>query len=315
MVTPESLTPETIQRIMHEVEIPLRRKTFAPDIINEICRYGAIIGNTIEHHAQISRGMGRARQLIEKDEMAKQSFASGTVILADEMVQSKGRFKRSWHAPRGGLWMTVVLVNTLLPESSLLIPIAAGISCCEVLRDYGIEAHIKWVNDILIKNKKIAGVLVETFTGRRSGEEYVLIGLGINVNNDAFPPELSGQAVALKSCLGKEINLAGIGGRLLAKLRWNIGLLFFEEARHLEDHGGVAIRHAPPLGNGEHLLLKSFKALTDILNRKVVFGFDVQEKPQFEAKVVGLANSGGIILELADGTRIVKHSGEISYLD
>ena len=65
----------------------------------------------------------------------------------------------------------------------------------------------------------------------------------------------------------------------------------------------------------EHLLLQSYKSLTDIFNRRVLFGFDVQKQPQFVAKVVGLDYSGGLILEMEDGARTIQHSGEIIYLD
>jgi BirA family biotin operon repressor/biotin-[acetyl-CoA-carboxylase] ligase len=307
-----------IQQIINDEEIPLRSRKFTLDTVNTVLQYGAIVGHTIEHHEQIPRGMDWARQLIQRTEEANLSFPSGTVILADEVVQSRGRFKRSWHAPRGGLWMTLVMVNTLLPESSLLVPMAAGVACCEALRYYGVEAHIKWVNDVLADNKKISGILTETFTGSRFAEEYVLVGIGINVNNDEFPAELSKQATSLKSCLEKEINLAEMTARLLVKLRWNIGLLYYEEAQHLENHGGVARRNetrAEIMHADDHLLLESYKGLTDIFGRRVLFGFDVRENPQFEAKIVGLESSGGIILELDDGSRIIQHSGEIIYLD
>lgn len=310
--------PGFIRQIINEEEIPLRSRTFAPDTVNGVLRYGAIIGNVIEHHEQIPRGMDWARQLIHRTEEANLSFPSGTVILADEMVQSRGRFKRPWHAPRGGLWMTLVLVNTLLPESNLLVPMAAGVACCELLRSYGIEAYIKWVNDVLVGSQKISGILTETFTGARFGEEYVLVGIGINVNNDEFPAELNKEATSLKSCLKKEISLPEMVARLLVKLRWNIGLLYYEETRRLEVLGGIAKRHeagAENMHGDEHLLLKSYNGLTDIFNRRVLFGFDVRKNPLFEAVVVGLDNSGGLLLELDDASRIVQHSGEIIYLD
>jgi BirA family biotin operon repressor/biotin-[acetyl-CoA-carboxylase] ligase len=214
--------------------------------------------------------------------------------------------------------MTLALVNTLLPGSSLLLPMAAGVACCEVLRYYGIEAHIKWVNDVLVEQKKISGVLTETFTGRNSGEEYTLIGIGINVNNVKFPEELSGQAMSVKSCLDREVSLQELASRLIAKLRWNIGLLFYEEARYLDNHGGVAIRNNSGMDDHpaeKHLLLESYKRLTDIWGRRVLFGFDVQQSPQFEAKVAGLDRSGGLILEMVDTTQVIQHSGEIIYLD
>ena len=312
------LTSELIQKIIIEEEIPLRCRIFTLDAVNAVMRYGAVVGHSIEYHEQIPRGMDWARHLIHRAEEANLSFPSGTVILADEMVESRGRFKRSWHAPRGGLWMTLVLVNTLLPESSILVPMAAGVACCEALRYYGVEARIKWVNDVLADNKKIAGILTETFIGSRFAEEYILVGIGINVNNDEFPAELCEQATSLKSCLGKEISLAELAARLLVKLRWNIGLLYYEEARHLENHGGIARRNKTLNENkpaDEHLLLVSYKNLTDIFGRRVLFGFDVRENPQLEAKIAGLDSCGGLILELDDGSRIIQHSGEIIYLD
>ena len=318
MTDSKQLTPDYIEQIIIQDEVPLRSRTFAPDIVNEIFRYGAVVGSVIEQHSRIPRGAESARQLILQAEENNTSFHSGTVIIADEMMHSKGRFKRYWHAPKGGLWMTLALVNTLLPESSLLLPMAAGVACCEVLRHYGVEAHIKWVNDTLVGKKKISGILTETFTGPRFGEEYILIGIGLNVNNDLFPTDLSDTAVSMKTCLNTEVNLQEVAALLLAKLRWNIGLLFYEEAGHLEKHGGIAVSSKQETGNSpedEHLLLKSYKNLTDIFNRRILFGFDVQKSPQFEAKIIGLDNSGGLILEMIDSSRIIQHSGEIIYLD
>lgn len=316
--SPKLLTPDYLHKILKDEEIPLRSRSFPPEMVKAVLRYGAVVGSTIEHYPKIPRGMDKARWLILDAEAKKRSFHTGLVILADEMAQSKGRFKRFWYAPKGGLWMTLVMVNTLLPESSLLFPMAAGVSCCEVLRHYGIAAHIKWVNDVLVNRSKIAGILTETFTGQYSGEEYVLLGIGINVNNEWFPQELFAKAASVKSSLKKEVNLSELAARLIVKLRWNIGLLYYEEDRSLEEHGGIAKRHeeeTPNMSPHEHLLLQSYKGLTDIFNKRVLFGFDVQEHPQFEARVVGLDNSGGLIMEMDDTSIIVRHSGEIIYLE
>ena len=309
---------QSISQLIEREEIPLRCRSLSKEIVRAIFRHGAVMGSVIEHRHRISRGGELARQLIAASEESNGSFHSGTVILADEMLESRGRFKRYWHAPQGGLWMTLGLANTLLPESSLLLPMAAGVACCEVVRHYGITAHIKWVNDILVDNRKICGVLSESFTGSRFGEEYILIGIGINVNNDLFPPELADTATSMKSCLGHEVDLPEVAVRLLAKLRWNIGLLLHEEGQYLERHGGIAMRNGPGTEKPpfeDHLLLKSYKNLTDIFNRRVLFGFNVYSDPQFEARVIGLDDSGGLILEMADSSRIVQHSGEIIYLD
>jgi len=318
MTDTEQLTPDFIQQLVDTEEIPYRSRYFTQEMIEEVLRYGAVTGSVIEHRRRISRGGDLARQFILAAEEKNESFHSGTVILADEMLASRGRFKRYWHAPVGGLWLTLVLANTLRPESSLLLPLAAGVACCELIRHYNIPAHIKWVNDTQVDNRKISGILTETFTGPRFGEEYVLIGIGINVNNDIFPPELDASATSMKSCLGHEIDLTEVTARLLVKLRWNIGLLFYAEEKHLEKHGGIALSAAAAaeeLAPDEHPLLQRYKKLTDIYTRKVVFGFNVQTDPQFEARVIGLDKSGGLILELADSSTVIQHSGEIVYLD
>jgi BirA family biotin operon repressor/biotin-[acetyl-CoA-carboxylase] ligase len=317
MSTPKTFSPLDVDRAVATEEIR-RRTRFPPEAVERIFRYGAIVGHVIEHLEQVPRGMDLARQRIRQAEEANRSFASGTVILADAMMQSRGRFQRPWHAPRGGLWMTVVLVNTLLPENSLLVPMAAGVASCETLLSCGIAARIKWVNDILVDNRKISGILTETFTGPRSGEEYILVGIGINVNNSEFPPELAGQATSVKACLGREFYVENLAVQLLANLRWNFGLLSDEEARHLETHGGIGRDSNLAAGEkrpAEHLLLQSYRSMTDVLNRKVRFGFDVVQKPLFEARVVAIDRSGGLVLELEDSSRTVQHSGEIIYLD
>ena len=106
--------------------------------------------------------------------------------------------------------------------------------------------------------------------------------------------------------------------RLLAKLRWNIGLLYYQEALDLEKHGTIIERRGAQPGSSsqdEHLLLQSYKGLTDIYNRRVLFGFDVFQNPLIEATVLGLDHTGALILELDDSSKVVQHSGEIIYLD
>lgn len=307
------LTPNIVRQIIQEEERSRRQLAWAPETAEKILRYGAVVGCVIEHHLQLSRGMDRARLLIKEAETGDRSLASGTVILADELTDGKGRFQRPWHAPPGGIWLTLVLANTLLPASSRLYPLAAGVACCETIRAYGIPAaNLKWVNDVLVKGCKIAGILTETFTSPRFNEEYVLIGIGLNANNEKFPPELSQTATALKSQLHNDVDLPLLAGRLLAKLSWNIGLLHYEEERLLQAGGTWQEDFQPEAG---HKLLERWLALSDITGRRVLYGYDVQQDPQFEARVRGLDKEGGMVLELTDGTTMVEYSGEIVYLD
>ncbi len=305
------LSYELIQQIIRKEEIPLRNEQVEPENVQSIFRYGAIVGNVIERFDRLGRGMDWARGIIKEHEENGASFPSGAVVLASELTAGKGRFQRYWHAPPGGLWMTLVIANTLLPETTHLYPLAAGISCCELLQNYGLDAHIKWVNDVNVQGKKIVGILAETLISPVFKEEYILIGVGINVNNSSFPPDLAATATSMISLSGKETDLEIFAARLLAKFAWNIGLLHFEEHCRLEAEGAEFHDHQK-----NHLLLDQWRNLTDCFGRRVMFGFNVQERQEFEAEVLGLDDSGGLILQRCeDGLQVIEQSGEILYLD
>jgi len=304
------LSPQRVRQLIREEEIPLRARSLPAETVARIFDYGAPIGSRIECHDRLARGMERARDLIRQTEEAGKSFASGTAILACELTAGRGRFQRVWHAPPGGVWLTLILVNTLLPAAFRLYPLAAGLASCETLRSYGLPARLKWVNDVQVNGRKIAGVLTETLVGVHSGEEYVLIGVGLNANNDSFPPELAETAVAMKTCLAAEVDIELLAGRLLAKLAWNIGLLHYAE-QELLDAEALAIEAWPA-----HPLIAGWLSLSDMVGRRVAFGYDVQKNPLYEARVTALEPlTGGLILALADGSTITEYSGEIVYLD
>ncbi|MFA7383394.1 MAG: biotin--[acetyl-CoA-carboxylase] ligase [Desulfurivibrionaceae bacterium] len=306
----ESLSFQAVRQLISAEEIPARLRHYPEEVVQAVYRYGAPVGSTILHLPQAERLMPLARQRINEAEACGHSCPSGLVFLADELTDGRGRFQRSWHAPSGGLWLTLVMANTLLPESMRLYPLAAGMACCEAIRSYGLEAHLKWVNDVQVAGRKICGVLCESFTSALFAEEYVLIGVGLNVNNLAFPAELGATAVSMKEILGRDTELAGFAARLLAKFSWSFGLLCHDEAQRLaaDDGSGANLP--------ESLLLAAWRQLSDSVGRKVWFGFDIQQAPQYRAEVLGISPEGGLILRhLESGAEVVEYSGEILYLD
>jgi len=308
MIVPLSF--QSIQQLISDEEIPSRLVHYPAEVVQAVYRYGAPVGSVIQHLPQAERLMPLARQRINEYEASGQSCPSGMVFLADELTDGRGRFQRSWHAPPGGLWLTLVMANTLLPESMRLYPLAAGMACCEAVRSYGIDAHLKWVNDVHVAGRKICGVLCESFTSATHADEYILIGVGININNLAFPSELGASAVSMKEILGRDTDLAAFAARLFAKFAWSFGLLCHDEAQRLaaDDGSGADLP--------ERLLLAAWRELSDTLGRRVWFGFDVQQKPQYRAEVLGIAPDGGIILRhLESGAEIVEHSGELLYIE
>jgi BirA family transcriptional regulator, biotin operon repressor / biotin---[acetyl-CoA-carboxylase] ligase len=304
-----TLSPSCVRQIIQDEEFVLRCREFAPEVVHSVLRYGAPVGAVIEHHPCLGRGMEHARRLIADQEERDLSFPSGTVIVAEELTGGRGRFQRPWHAPVGGVWLTLVLVNTLLPAATRLYPLAAGLACCEAVRDHGVDARLKWVNDIHVGGRKLAGILTETLVSSRYREEYILIGVGVNVNNLEFPPELSSLAVSMRGLLGRETGLDRFAGRLLAKLTWNIGMLHYEEQRQLQEEGETGL-------DEQSLLLANWRRHSDSIGRRVRFGYDVQQHPQYEAEVVAVDAEGGLVLKLLlDGSLVTERSGEILYLD
>lgn len=300
-------TPELLAEALTK-ELPLREQLYPVIDCASVMRYGQFVGSTIECHDMLPRAMSHARTHIEEVEDQGGSVANGRIILADTMSGSKGRFTRSWHAPHGGVWGCLLHASTLLDTSKRFVPLAVGVACCEAIRDFGGEqARLRWVNDVLFGEKKAAGFLVEGHTGTRYGEEYHLVGFGINLNNNFFPEELEPIATSLAAELGREIDITSFTTTFLAKLVWNFGLLYHEEAQELagEPFSGAG---------GTHLLLERWLSLSDTVGKRVVFGFDVMTSPQYEATVIGLDEGGGLQLQFDDGGMKTEYSGEIRYI-
>lgn len=288
-------------------EAALRKLEFPHLDCELVLRYGSFVGSAISRFRQLPRAMEEARRRIGETEASGGSVANGMVILAETMERSKGRFTRSWHAPAGGIWGCLVHANTLLDQSKRFVPLAAGVACCEAVRMVGGDrASLRWVNDVLLGEKKVAGFLVEGCTGPRYGDEYHLVGFGINVNNRTFPHELRTMATSLADELGHDLDLEHFAALFLAKLAWNFGLLYYEEARMLAEDG-----FSGP--GGSHQLLHNWRTLSDSPGQRVVFGFDVMTAPQYEATVIGIDEDGGLIMRFDDGSSTVEYSGEIRY--
>jgi BirA family transcriptional regulator, biotin operon repressor / biotin---[acetyl-CoA-carboxylase] ligase len=306
MIAPYSATEE-LRQYVQERELPLRQQTMGSVRAELVLRYGAFVGSAIESHVSLPRAMDQARAHIAVMETGNRSVVSGTVILADSLCCARGRFDRAWHAPVGGLWGCLIHANTLLPESRRLLSLAVGVACCEAVRQEGApEANLRWVNDVLIKGKKVAGFLIQGHMGPRHHDDYDLVGFGININNLFFPDALRDSATSLADEICRSVDIHHFMLVFLAKLSWNLGLLHYEEASDLRGDGFSG-------REGEHLLLERWKELSDTIGRRVVFGHNVFDKPLYEATVTGLQDDGGLMLRFDDGSSVVEPGGEIRY--
>ncbi|MDB6076632.1 MAG: Biotin--acetyl-CoA-carboxylase ligase [Akkermansiaceae bacterium] len=202
--------------------------------------------------------------------------AAGIVIAAEQQEAGRGRRGAAWVSPPGeGLAFSVLVRPT---ENKALWPrlsMAAGLAVAEALERFGVTAEVKWPNDVWIKGRKIAGILVE------AGEDFVVAGIGVNVGVAEFPGELaatatsllieSGEAPALGAVLAAvvarfDVWQGAIGGRfdeLLRRLRERCALTGHEISLITADGPRTGI--ARGFGDGGELLLESGGELQRII--------------------------------------------------
>ncbi len=150
-------------------------------------------------------------------EAARQASAEGTVVIAEAQTAGKGRAKRAWLSPRGSIALSVILYPDIsqLPYLIMLASVAVARSIEAVA---GLETQLKWPNDVLIKNRKVCGILIESeLKGDRVA--WAIIGIGINVNIRMRDfPEIADTATSLYDELGKELSRVEIIRSLLVEL-------------------------------------------------------------------------------------------------
>jgi len=110
------------------------------------------------------------------------SFADGCVIISNTQHNGLGRFGNRWISPRGGIWLSIILRSGLHPSRIMLFSYCASVAVSEAIeRCTGIQSRLKWPNDILIRGRKVSGILVDASVKSESIENLV-IGIGVNAN-------------------------------------------------------------------------------------------------------------------------------------
>lgn len=139
-------------------------------------------------------------------EAASKGAPEGTLIISDEQVMGRGRLGRTWTSPKGtGIWMSLVLRPDIEPvHAAKMTQIAAAAMNEAIVQTTGLAAGIKWPNDIIVNKKKVCGILTE-MSAELNTVNYVVVGIGVNVNVEAFPEELCEKATSLKIESGQTI--------------------------------------------------------------------------------------------------------------
>ena len=185
-----------------------------PDILSyeEIKEYlkTDFMGRSIYYFNSIDSTNKKAKEVAQDEQ-------EGTVIIAEEQTAGKGRMGRSWVSPKGkGIWMSLILKPTMEPMKVPKLTLIGAAAVHKALENMKIKAQVKWPNDVLIDGKKICGILTE-MSGELNMVNYVIMGIGINVNLDEkdIPDQLKDKATSLKISTGKEINRKELTANIL----------------------------------------------------------------------------------------------------
>jgi len=215
---------------------------------------------------------------------ARLGACDGTVFLAESQTAGRGRLKRKWVSPAGGLWFSVVLRPRLKLAEAFGLVFVASLAVAEVLEElYGLKTQVKWPNDVLVDSKKICGILAETKLESKN-VEYVVVGVGINANfgvKKSLSEDLWKTATSLEDELGRKIELELLLKALLEKLERLCGVF---------------------LEKGFRVVLDEWKKYVGFLGCQV-------DVVTMDERLTGLAldvdSGGSLVLKLGDGT--VKH--------
>jgi BirA family transcriptional regulator, biotin operon repressor / biotin---[acetyl-CoA-carboxylase] ligase len=157
--------------------------------------------------------------VIEK--LARDGVKEGAVVLAESQTKGRGRLGRKWMSPaRKGLWFSVLLRPRMRPQAITQLTIASATALVRAIRHQtGITPEIKWPNDILIRGKKVAGILTE-MTAELDQVKRVILGIGVDVNLSAneFPADLRKQSTSLKIETGDTVDRAELAVAILREL-------------------------------------------------------------------------------------------------
>ncbi len=183
-----------------------------PEILGALVT-GNRIGNPIHHYFSIGSTN------IEAMSAAAAGEPEGSVFVAEEQTAGRGRGGHTWDSGASvGIYCSVVLRPQLAPADALLLSLIAGIAVVEAVRQKtGLHPDLRWPNDVLLNGKKFCGILTE-MNAEATRVRYVVVGIGINVNQAAFPAELEPTATSLRMETGREWSRVELAAALLKSL-------------------------------------------------------------------------------------------------
>lgn len=218
---------------------------------------------------------------------AEKGAPEGTIVIALSQSGGRGRRGRSFFSAEGGLYMSILLRPTLVPDKATLITAAAAVAVARAIEGLtGLSPKVKWVNDILLSGKKLAGILTEAaLTAQGDRLSYAVLGIGINVAKQAFPPEISAIATSLGEHLSTPPTLPALAVACLSELE-----------KVLSDVTSPD-------------LMDAYRALSFVTGKTVTV---IGHGEEYTARVSEILDDGSLSVIDENGNEHILSSGEIS---
>ena len=237
-------------------------------------------GIPVIFHDEIDSTNTEAKRLISSGELR-----SDCLIAAASQTEGRGRMGRSFYSPSGtGIYMSLVLHPKAELSDSVSVTTMASVAVIRAIRSLtGLEAGIKWVNDIYMNGRKVCGILSEAVFGpEKDAAPFLIVGIGINVSTDVFPEELRGIAASI-----------GVQGLSRAELAACSAAELLSLSADLSDRS----------------YMDEYRACSLVLGHEITYtcGDTVRR-----AEAVGVDDSGGLMVLFPDGSSDTLRSGEIS---
>lgn len=241
-------------------------------------------GSNVVYYDEIDSTNNRAK------EAGDNKASHGTLFVADMQVAGKGRRGRVWQSPAGSsIYMTILLYPEISPLKAPQLTLVMAIAVAEGIKEVtGLDTKIKWPNDIVVNGRKICGILTEMST-EIDYINHVVIGAGINVNQDDFPEDIRKTASSLKMELGKQVKRSELIAAIMKSFEKD-----YEIFLKTEDLSGLQELYNSMLVN---------------LDRDVKV---LEPGNEYEAHALGINKTGELIVRTAEGEEKEIYAGEVS---
>lgn len=179
-----------------------------PEFGGDTVAFGLDAPYEITYHDSIGSTNARARELAIDGR-------NNVVVLADEQTGGRGRLGREWSSPSGGIWLSILVRPDIPPAHAPAMTLAAAVATTRAVRAQGVDATIKWPNDVLVDGRKIAGILTE-MEGEADRVSWLITGIGVNANIDVSELPGDGNPTSLREEVG-DVNRREIAQELLSQ--------------------------------------------------------------------------------------------------